>query len=327
MHISVAMTMYAGASYVEEQMRSILDQSRPADELVLGDDQPGDGTGAVARRVLQGAAVPTVFLDHEVRGGVLRNVDSCLRRTSGDLVALSDQDDRWHPDKLATMSQYFVDPDVTAVFSDARLVDAQGCPLPGTLWQRIGYVPRPADGRSSLELDELLRANVVTGATLVVRRSVVERALPLPRHHHDHWLAMVAAATGTVIAEARPLMDYRLHDANLAGLRGASMAGRLRATAQAAGRSRAKADLLRLLVKRAGAEMPAGRSDHVEQWAAFLDRRAALPARRLRRLPAVRQLLSSGDYARFARGRAAAIGDMLVPASRFSSASPVTDDW
>ena len=61
----------------------------------------------------------------------------------------------------------------------------------------------------------------MTGAASVLRREVLDVALPFPREvdgsYHDHWLALCALALGDLAYVARPLVDYVQHGANLVG--------------------------------------------------------------------------------------------------------------
>ena len=84
----------------------------------------------------------------------------------------------------------------------------------------------------------------MTGAASVLRREVLDVALPFPREvdgsYHDHWLALCALALGDLAYVARPLVDYVQHGANLVGHaerrgpRPANRAGPDRASARAA---------------------------------------------------------------------------------------------
>lgn len=139
--------------------------------------------------------------------GFYRNFERALRLAPRDarLIALCDQDDVWHPDKLATLRGSLGE--APLVYSDQRLVDTDGRVLRPTMW--VGR----ANNRSSLA--SMLVANTVTGAASLIRRDVVERALPFPDcpgiEFHDHWLALVALATGPLRYVDRPLYDYVQH--------------------------------------------------------------------------------------------------------------------
>jgi glycosyltransferase involved in cell wall biosynthesis len=141
------------------------------------------------------------------RLGFYRNFERALRLApaEAELIALCDQDDRWHPDKLATLRAVLGD--ATLVYSDQRLVDEHGRVLRETLWQ----------GRRNNhdDLVSMLVANTITGAAALMRREVAELAIPFPDTpglpFHDAWIAVVALAAGDVAYVDRPLYDYVQH--------------------------------------------------------------------------------------------------------------------
>jgi glycosyltransferase involved in cell wall biosynthesis len=139
--------------------------------------------------------------------GFYRNFERALRLapTRAALIALCDQDDIWYPDKLETLRASIGA--APLVYSDQRLVDAHGRVLRDTMW--VGRT----NNRTSMA--SMLVANTVTGAAALIRRDVVERALPFPDcpgiEFHDHWLALVALASGRLRYVDRPLYDYVQH--------------------------------------------------------------------------------------------------------------------
>jgi glycosyltransferase involved in cell wall biosynthesis len=144
----------------------------------------------------------------EHRRGFYGNFERALRLApaEAELVALCDQDDRWHPDKLATLRAALGSAAMS--YSDQRLVDARGRVLRETMWE----------GRRNNHTDivSLLVANSITGAATLFRRDVADLALPFPAppglQFHDHWLGLVALAAGDVAYVDRPLYDYVQHE-------------------------------------------------------------------------------------------------------------------
>ncbi len=149
----------------------------------------------------------------ERRLGFYRNFERALTLTpaASPYVALSDQDDRWHPEKLETLLGEIGDAQL--VYSDQRVVDRDGRVISDTYW----------NGRRNnhTNLVSLLITNTVTGAASLFRREVAERARPLPEtprlQYHDQWLALVALSTGRIAYVDRPLYDYVQHDAAALG--------------------------------------------------------------------------------------------------------------
>ena len=121
-------------------------------------------------------------------------------------VALSDQDDRWYPEKLEDASARLA----SASDRQARVI---------TGGSRNGRSTQ----RRSVPASDLLLQNQVTGALSVLRRRLLDLALPFPRHPgatemHDHWLAMCAAAThlGYAVLD-EVVQDYVQHGGNIVG--------------------------------------------------------------------------------------------------------------
>jgi glycosyltransferase involved in cell wall biosynthesis len=143
----------------------------------------------------------------ERRLGFYRNFERALEMVpaEAELVALCDQDDRWHPDKLSVLRGALGGAHL--VYSDQRLVDAAGRVLRETMWK----------GRRNnhTSLASMLIANSITGAATLFRREVAELALPFPDtpgfQFHDHWLGVLGLAAGDVAYVDRPLYDYVQH--------------------------------------------------------------------------------------------------------------------
>lgn len=141
------------------------------------------------------------------RRGFYRNFERALEMLppEAELVALCDQDDRWYPEKLEVLRAALGD--ARLVYSDQRLVDAEGQVLAETLWK----------GRRNnhANLASMLVANTITGAAALFRREVAELMRPFPDtpglQFHDHWLALTALAAGRMAYVDRPLYDYVQH--------------------------------------------------------------------------------------------------------------------
>jgi glycosyltransferase involved in cell wall biosynthesis len=196
------------------QLRSLRAQVGVEWACVVDDDASSPPGRAVLREAV-GADARFDVVEHDDRVGAYRNFERCLARVpaGAEAVALCDQDDVWHPGKLATLSAALDAPAVTLAFSDVRVVRADGKLVSPTYWVDRDH------GHD--DLGALLATNVVTGAAALVRREVVDVALPFPPEldgaFHDHWLACVALALGELAYVGRPLVDYVQHSANVVG--------------------------------------------------------------------------------------------------------------
>jgi hypothetical protein len=157
----------------------------------------------------------TLVREEDDRGvGAWRAFERCYARVGNDVafVAPCDQDDVWHLSKLA-MLRAAMAPGVMLAFCDLRIVDDSGRVLSPTYWtNRVATWD---------DLGAELQTNVVTGAACLVRREVLDVALPFPAElagsFHDHWLAVCALALGELAYVERPLVDYVQHAGNVIG--------------------------------------------------------------------------------------------------------------
>jgi glycosyltransferase involved in cell wall biosynthesis len=142
-----------------------------------------------------------------------RNFERALRLAppEAELIALSDHDDRWRPDKLEALRHAIGSAGLA--YSDLTRVDQDGRVRSETLWRGR------RNNRSNLA--SLLISNSIPGAACMIRRRVIERALPFPAgpgwDFHDHWLALVALAMGDLAYVDRPLYDYVQHPGAVLG--------------------------------------------------------------------------------------------------------------
>ncbi|RDV45536.1 glycosyltransferase family 2 protein [Leifsonia sp. ku-ls] len=316
--VGVALCTFNGAAFVTQQLRSILDQSPAPAEIVVGDDGSSDDTVDLVRAADHGSTAVTV-LDGAGRLGVTKNFERTVSAVVSPLVALSDQDDVWHRDRLRRLTPLFDDGSVLLVHTDARLVDADGEPVGRTLFEELEVTPAELDlERSGRAFDAFLRRNLATGATVVFRRSLLESALPFPEEWvHDEWLAAVAAALGGVAVVAEPTIDYRLHGANQIGVVTPTLRYKLSRVLEPRGdRNERLARRFHLFADRLDAlPVTPDIREKARAKAAFEARRAAFPASRARRLWPVLRLARTGAYGRFAsRGRADILRDLVQPA-------------
>jgi hypothetical protein len=153
--------------------------------------------------------------DDEAGTGAYRAFERCLARAPADcsLIAPCDQDDVWHPAKLSSLAGALETTGALLAYCDVRIVRPDGTVLSETYWT-------DRDNGAS-DMADLLATNVVTGAASLLRREVLDVALPFPREvdgsYHDHWLALCALALGDVAYVDRPLVDYVQHGGNVVG--------------------------------------------------------------------------------------------------------------
>lgn len=317
--VSVALCAYNGQTFIAEQLRSILAQTRLPDEIVVVDDGSTDDTLGIISSLAATASMPIRLHRNETNRGVVRNFERAVGLATGDVIFLADQDDVWPTVKIERMLAGFDDPSVLLVHSDARLVDAQlrdlGSNLLEALEMRDWERERFQQGRG---LDVLIRCSLVTGAATAIRRDLLAAAIPFAANWvHDEWLAVMAALVGRIGRIDEPLLQYRQHAGNQIGARRRGLVERYVPNVRLprAARKR-RVERLQELHRRGSELSPAvdrSRLALIEEGLAHAKFRAELPGGRLRRpLPVAREFFS-GRYGRYSNGWRGALRDLVEP--------------
>lgn len=196
-----------------KQIESIVNQTHRNWVCIISDDASQPESLAEIENVIRSDSRFILSVSAE-RLGFYHNFERCLSMVpdQADFVALSDQDDFWYPDKLSTLLSRFA-PETMLVYSDMRIVTAQGELIADTYWK--------TRRNNHTNLASLLLANTVTGAASTFRRRLLGYILPFPPRvgelYHDHWIAGVALTLGEIAYVASPLYDYLQHPANVIG--------------------------------------------------------------------------------------------------------------
>jgi glycosyltransferase involved in cell wall biosynthesis len=222
--ISIGLCTFNGERFLREQLDSIESQTLLPYEVVACDDGSTDATISILREFAGRARFPVRIIENEQRLGVSANFAKAVSECRGDYFAPCDQDDIWLPERLETFAALLTKHPYGLVFSDAFLLDEKSRSLNSRAWQSFGVrrreIKRFTSGRA---LELLVERTLVTGATMILSRDLLDVAFPLPANLpkpiiQDGWLALVAAARGEIAAVPKPLMFYRRHAAQQGGV-------------------------------------------------------------------------------------------------------------
>ncbi|TFH75757.1 glycosyltransferase family 2 protein [Gammaproteobacteria bacterium LSUCC0112] len=226
--ILVLLPVFNGAEYLAEQLDSILSQTHHSLLLVCRDDGSTDTSTAILTEYRNlHAERMRVIEDNKGNLGASGSFSELMqwsldfmRSSEQDVyVALSDQDDIWHADKLAITLQAMTSVDdgsqPTLVHSDLHVVDKQGQLLSSSLLDFQGLDP------TRTAFSAQLISNTVTGCTVLMNKALLQKALPVPADAmmHDWWLSLVASCFGRLVFVNRATVEYRQHGRNTLGAR------------------------------------------------------------------------------------------------------------
>lgn len=319
--LSVVLCTYNGALHLPALLDSLANQRRPPDELLVYDDCSTDATQQLITDFTERAPFVVQWHQHEQRLGPAANFIEAAQHARGEWIAFCDQDDIWHPDKLLrALAASQEHSDTAAVFCNASLVDVKGRPLGQTLWQQVSFTPsEQATLSTGTPWQVFVRHPVVSGAGLIIHARVRDYLAPIADHWmHDAWAALIAAASGPVVAIAEPLFDYRQHEANVIGARPRALSDLWQTLCSLDRLAYLQTEWQRwdALAARL-ANLPENRfkqatTDAVAAKLGHLLRRHKFPSARRHRWESIASEWSSGSYRRFTKGWGPLLADLLL---------------
>lgn len=206
-------------SFFEEQLKSIENQTYKDIELIILDDFSCSNKYASIQQIADKVLIKTSFSigRNEENIGSNKTFEKLVSKVSGDYIGFCDQDDIYLSSKYETLIRLIEIEGAALAYSDSKVIDAYGSVVSNSF---KGYARRIRHLYGENLGGEFIRRNCVTGCTMLVRRDIVEKALPFPESSifvHDHWIAFVATSNGRITYSKQPLVLYRLHGNNQIG--------------------------------------------------------------------------------------------------------------
>ena len=203
--ISVCMATYNGEKYLKEQLDSILKQIKSSDELIISDDGSTDSTCTIIREYQK--EYKNINLIDGPKMGVQKNFENALKKSKGDIIFLSDQDDIWMNNKVDVVLDAFQNPNVVLTLHDAQIVDQNEQVIEDSFFEHRG---------SQSGLFKNLWKNSYLGCCMAFHRRLLSKILPFPQVPlmHDIWIGLMALKYGRIGIIQEPLLLYRRHGGN-----------------------------------------------------------------------------------------------------------------
>lgn len=211
---SVLINNYNNERYLRACVDSALNQTRPADEVVVYDDGSTDGSLAILRSYVDRIVLIEGVHDNRrpSRASQSNAVYQAFLRSRGDYLFLLDGDDVFHPSKVEKiMAAIGEQTDISMAQSPCTLIDETGG-LTGHYRDDRFHV---SDAKTAIYAQNDVDFFYPTSA-MVVSRPALQRILPLdmsvcPQLACDTRIAMCTPLLGRVITVDEPLASWRRH--------------------------------------------------------------------------------------------------------------------
>lgn len=203
MFISVAIATFNGERFIEEQLNSILKQTRLPDEIIICDDCSSDSTVEIIKRIELTTNIYIKIIENQINLGYTNNFLKAISLTKGDLIFISDQDDVWFDNKIAKVCDLANKYSNKHVFiNDTYFVDEH---LNKTGLTKLQTIKKIYNNDSQF----------VAGCCTAITGDLLKIFSLMPNDYsYDEWIHYLGSITNTRVVIDEPLQLYRRHGGN-----------------------------------------------------------------------------------------------------------------
>ena len=217
--ISVVLSSFNGAQFIEAQIISIIEQTLKPDEIIVCDDGSTDDTIDLLKKFEASNQIKLVLNKSNL--GILANFKlGASLANPNNYIAFSDQDDIWLPIKLATSFDAMLKLEGNAsnsaipclVYSDLLFMNEKGVTLNNSFYNLMGL------DKFEHCFETALFGSLLLGCTIFINAPMRTEFLSTPDSklfYHDAWLSLLGFSIGKINFINTPLIKYRLHNNNV----------------------------------------------------------------------------------------------------------------
>lgn len=221
--ISVCMATYNGEFYIKQQIDSILSQLSDDDELIVSDDGSTDNTLNI---ILAYNDSRIIIFNHEKNSHLKKskfgrnfiyvkdNFENAIRHAKGDVIFLTDQDDIWMKNKVATCLTLLNECD--CVVHNYTIIDKDN-----KIIKNIEFKKKPIHRTVMMNCVD----NHFRGCCMAFKASFLKYVLPIPKNviGHDYWIGTIISHYGKIRYDMKPLIQSRWYPESVSAKRKTSL--------------------------------------------------------------------------------------------------------
>ncbi len=202
-NISVCMATFNGEKFIDAQIRSIVEQLGPQDELIISDDNSTDSTLHIIAQFDDDRI--KVFPDANCQKASA-NFGRAIGLARGKILVLSDQDDIWLPGKLSRIRELLIEKSTSCVMLDGQMLN-NNLILSHSIQQHLNCGPG---------IWKNINKNTWMGCCMAFTSDLLPWILPIPRYvpMHDSWIGILAELKGSVAFDSTQSILYQVHGNN-----------------------------------------------------------------------------------------------------------------
>ena len=199
--VSIVMPAYNCEAFVEDSIRSIIDQTFDDWGLIVINDGSTDKTAEIISRLA--ASDPRInFIENESNMGVSYTRNRAISLADGEWIAFLDSDDLWREDKLEKqLALLSTHQDAVISYTASAFITEDGTP-----YEYVMKAPTIVDYKM------LMSKNLLSCSSVIVKTSVMKQIkMPSDKMHEDYytWLRILGD-NQVAYGVNEPLLIYRL---------------------------------------------------------------------------------------------------------------------
>jgi glycosyltransferase involved in cell wall biosynthesis len=212
MKVTVLMSTFNGAKFLDLQIQSILSQEFINFNLIIRDDASTDESLTILRK-WKGIDDRISLIEGGENIGAALSFTELVKLTDADVIFFSDQDDIWLEEKISNGLSFF-----SRQNNEVPVLYMQnGCGFS----KESGFINRSIQIAKPKKIEEFLFLNGgLYGCCMVFNRKMKDaylRSLPSEIFMHDHHMTMTALAFGRIEYSDIKNLFYRKHLNNVSG--------------------------------------------------------------------------------------------------------------
>lgn len=203
--VSVITASYNAGRFIEETIKSVLNQTYTDLELIIVDDCSTDNTEEIVNKYIKiDSRIKFYKLKENSGAAVVRN--TALEKAEGRFIAFLDSDDIWDEEKLEKQINFMKSNNYGFSFSSYRLMKENG-----ELLNKEVRVPK------EVKYTDLLKNTIIGCLTVIIDKDIIgDFRMPLVRAGQDTatWLSILRNGT-IAYGYDEVLASYRLVEGSI----------------------------------------------------------------------------------------------------------------
>jgi len=217
--IDVLLPIYNGEKYLDQQLKSLFNQTFSDWRVLVRDDGSNDNSPYIIEQY-EKKYPDRIIVIRDMLGnlGPSGCYNLLLQHVTSDYFMFCDQDDIWKPEKIEKSFSVMLEMEKEnhdapiLVCSDASCIDEENKQIFPSFFQKQKFT------NVTDNVHKMLALNVVQGSTALMNIKVKNVIKFIPAGlYHDWWTAVNVAYYGKVGYIHEPLLAYRQHNNNVVG--------------------------------------------------------------------------------------------------------------